>query len=62
MAIEHHIIVYIEDESVYGYLISEGAYASLIRYNKYGVEYNVMMLNDEFEIIEDIRIEIEEEN
>ena len=62
MAIEHHVIVYIQDENIYGYLLSEGVYASRIKYNKLGVEYEVMILNDEFEIIEDIRIEIEEEN
>ena len=62
MAIEHHVIVYIQDENIYGYLLSEGVYASTIKYNKLGVEYEVMILNDEFEIIEDIRIEIEEEN
>ena len=62
MAIEHHVVVYLEYENAYGYLISEGVYASRIKYNKLGIEYEVMVLNDEFEIIEDIRIEIEEEN
>jgi hypothetical protein len=62
VAIEHHVVVYIEDENIYGYLLSEGLYASRIQYSKLGVEYDVMILNDEFEIIEDIRIEIEEEN
>lgn len=62
MATEHHVVVYIDDEEVYGYLLSEGVYASRVIYSKYGVEHNVMILNDEFEIIEDIRIEIEEEN
>ena len=54
--------MYLEYENAYGYLISEGVYASRIKYNKLGIEYEVMVLNDEFEIIEDIRIEIEEEN
>jgi hypothetical protein len=62
VAIEHHVVVYIEYENIYGYLLSEGLYASRIQYSKLGVEYDVMILNDEFEIIEDIRIEIEEEN
>lgn len=60
MAIEHYVVVYLEEEDTYGYLLSEGVYASRIIYNKDGVEYNTIILNDEFEIIEDIRIEIEE--
>lgn len=62
MTIEHHVIVYLEDENAYGYLVSEGVYASRIKYNKGGIEHDIVILNDEFEIVEDIRIEIEEEN
>ena len=61
MASEHHVIVYLEDEESYGYLVSEGVYASRVKFTKLGVEYDVMILNEEFEVIEDIRIEIEED-
>jgi hypothetical protein len=61
VTIEHHVIVYLEDEDSYGYLVSEGVYASRIRFTKLGIEHDVMVLNEEFEVIEDIRIEIEEE-
>ena len=61
MASEHHVIVYLEYEESYGYLVSEGVYASRVRFNKLGIEYDIMVLNEEFEVIEDIRIEIEEE-
>lgn len=50
--------VYIIDEDVYGYIVRRGAYGSLIRYNIGGIEYEVMMLNEDFIIVQ----EIEEEN
>ena len=46
-------------EGLYGDLISEGAYASRIRYVYGGVLYDVLIENDEFEIIEDEEMEEE---
>ena len=40
-------------EGVYADLISEGAYASRVRYTYGGVLYDVLIENDEFEIIDD---------
>lgn len=40
-------------EGVYADLISEGAFASRIRYTYGGVLYDVLVENDEFEIIND---------
>lgn len=57
----HHYIVYIEDEKCYGVTESMGAFASLVKYNKNGIEYKVMMLNEDLIFIEDINIGIEEE-
>lgn len=61
MTTEHHRIVFLLDEKVYGYLINQGAYISKVRYEDNGVLYEVFVENDDFEIIEDIQIEIEEE-
>jgi hypothetical protein len=57
----HHYIVYISDEDCYGVTESMGAFASLVKYNKQGIEYKVMMLNEDLIFIEDINIGIEEE-
>lgn len=57
----HHYIVYISDEGCYGVTESMGAFASLVKYNKNGIEYKVMMLNEDLIFIEDINIGIEEE-
>ena len=61
VTIEHHRIVYIFDERVYGYLVVEGSYVSKVRYESMGIQYEVLMENDDFEVVEDIQIEIEEE-
>jgi hypothetical protein len=61
MAVEHNIIIYIHDEQVYGKIINEGAFVSLVNFHKDGIEYEVFLENDEFDIVSDIALEIEEE-
>jgi hypothetical protein len=61
MSAEKHSIIYIPDEQEYGELVTRGAYASLVRYSSGGVMYEVMMLNEDFDIVQDIVLEIEEE-
>ena len=61
MAIEHNIIIYIHDEQVYGKIIKEGAFVSLVNFSKDGIEYEIFLENDEFDIVSDITLEIEEE-
>lgn len=61
MAHEHHVIVFILDEQVYGEIINHGAFASLVRFSKDGIEYEIFLENDEFETVEDIVLDIEEE-
>lgn len=58
--IQHHI-VYIPDEQCYGITKSMGAYASLVTYNSDGLEYTVMILNEDLIFLDDITIGIEEE-
>jgi hypothetical protein len=57
----NYIIVYIPDEKVYGEIVSFGSYASKVRYTKDGFEYNLVLLNEDFEIIEQVNIEEIEE-
>jgi hypothetical protein len=45
--------VFLNKERVYADLISEGVYASRIKYTYGGVMYDVFVENDEFEIVHD---------
>jgi hypothetical protein len=47
---EHNI--YIPDEDCYGSIISLGAYASLIQYDKLGISHEEFMDNEDFIVIE----------
>ena len=47
-------IVYYHDEQVYGTVEKLGAYASVIKYSKDGKEYEELIENDDFVIIENI--------
>lgn len=57
----NHYIVFIPDENCYGVTESMGAFASLVKYNSNGIEYKVLMLNEDLIFLEDISIGIEEE-
>lgn len=48
------IRIYIPDEDVYGEVVSEGAYASVVEYSLGGILYNVVMLNEDFVVVEEI--------
>ena len=59
----NYTIVYLPDEKVYGEVVSFGTYASKVHYVKDGFEYELVMLNEDFDVVEQINIEeIEEEN
>jgi hypothetical protein len=49
------------DEKVYGEVISLGTYASKVHYIKDGFEYESIILNEDFEILEQVNIEEIEE-
>jgi hypothetical protein len=40
-------IVYLQDERVYGIIVSYGAYASKVRYMKNGIYYEVIVENED---------------
>jgi hypothetical protein len=56
------LIVWIHDEKCYGSIVKEGAYASSIKYQKYGIDYEVFMDNEDFSIMDEIGFEYVEEN
>jgi hypothetical protein len=57
----NYAIVFIPDEGVYGEMVSYGLYASRVRYEIGGVQYDIIMLNEDFEIIEEANVEEIEE-
>jgi hypothetical protein len=55
-------IVYIYEERVYGTVDKLGAFASLVKYNKDGIDCEVLLENDEFAIVDEIVFHHVEEN
>lgn len=50
-----HGVVWLDAEQVYGEVVGGvGAYFTTIRFVKDGFEYEVLMENDEFELMEDL--------
>lgn len=49
-------IVYIFDEHCFGVVMSPGAHASLVKFIKDGVEYQLILSNEDFTIMEEIGI------
>lgn len=48
---DKHFIVFIPEEGVYGEVISLGSYASMVEYSVSGINYKVMMLNEDLDFI-----------
>ena len=60
---ERVVIVFIHGEGIYGSVDKLGAFASIVRYIKDEVEYEEMMDNSDFSIMDEIVFEhVEEEN
>jgi len=55
-------IVYIYPEKVYGTVEQLGAFASMVKYQKDGTDYEVLLENDEFAIVDEIVFHHVEEN
>jgi hypothetical protein len=47
-------VVYIHSEKVFGSVEKLGAFASLVKYTKEGVEHEEMLENDDFSIVDEI--------
>ena len=56
-------IVFVHEEGVYGTVDQIGAFASLVKYEKDGIDYEVLLETDEFAIVDEIVFHhIEEDN
>lgn len=56
-------IVYIYSERIYGTIEQLGAFASMVKYQKDGIDLEVLLENDEFAIVDEIVFHhIEEKN
>lgn len=57
------LIVFIHEVGIYGTVDSLGAFASLVKYTKDDVDYEEVMDNEDFSIMDEIVFEhVEEEN
>lgn len=54
--------VYVPDDGAYGTIVSQGAWASIIKYYEDGIEYIIELTNDEFIIVDEIGIGYEGED
>jgi len=56
-------IVFIHSEGCFGSTEKIGAFASLVKYQKDGIEYEEIIENEDFSIVDEIALQhIEEEN
>lgn len=53
-------MIYLYDFGILGELIRYNAHASIVRYEMDGIEYEVAMLNDDFEIIQELDLGLDE--
>lgn len=47
-------IVYLHNENIYGSVEKLGAFASIVKYEKDGIEYNELFENDDFSVVDEI--------
>lgn len=56
-------VVYIHDEKIYGTVEKLGAFASIVKYTKEGIEYEELLENGDFAIVDEIVFHhVEEDN
>ncbi len=56
-------VVFIHEEGVYGTVDQLGAFASVVKYKKDGIDYEDLFENDEFAIVDEIVFHhVEEDN
>lgn len=54
-------IVWLTEYRTYAYLIARNAFDSLVRFNQDGEEYEVFVLNDDYEFFEEHSIDFEQD-
>ena len=53
-------IIYLYDEGILGKLLQYNAHTSLVSYVIEGIEYEIMTMNDNFEIIQEIDLGLDD--
>lgn len=53
-------MVYLYEEGILGSLIKYGAYSSTVRYDIDGILYEIVLLNEDFEIVQELDLGIED--
>jgi len=53
-------MIYLYDYGILGELIKYNAHTSLVRYEINGVQHETMILNEDFEIVEEIEIGLDD--
>ena len=57
------VVVFINDEGIFGTIDNLGAFASTVKYKKNDKDYEVILENEDFVIVDEIVFEhVEEEN
>lgn len=54
MSYREGVTIYLTEERVFGQMVKMGAYYSTVNFTKGGIEYEVMVENDEFVFLEDL--------
>lgn len=54
-------LVYLSEEECYGVVSSFGAFASLVKYIKDGIDYEIFIANEDLIFLDEISIGIQEE-
>ena len=57
---DNYPLIYLYDVGILGELIRYNAHASIVRYFLDGLKYETIMLNEDFEIIQELDLGIEE--
>lgn len=55
-------VVYLQSEKIFGTVENLGAFASVVKYQKNGIDYEELFENDEFAIVDEIVFHHVEEN
>jgi hypothetical protein len=56
------VVVFIQEEQIYGTVDKLGAFVSNVKYQKDGIDYEVVLENEEFTILDEIVFEHIEED
>jgi hypothetical protein len=58
---DNYSIVWLYDYKTYAFLIQQNAYDSLVRFTQGGNDYEVHVLNDDYEFFEDHSVDFEQD-